>query len=151
MPSRAAGPRASLIASLSRATALFIAATAAPALAQTSQPTNTDFDSCGVLIRGTECVLFQGAGGKYFVEGDFSHFKVGDSVRVVGELNANCITICQEIDGCVGNAEVFDPLLFPCGTPVQTPFDPCAGLTLPTSLAAAGAGLYFAARRRRSA
>lgn len=124
------------------------AAGTAAALGQTSQPAAGEFDACGRLVQGAECVLFEGGGGTYYVVGDFSRFRVGDAVRIIGELNPDCVSFCQEGDGCIGNAELFDPALFPCGTPVRTPFDPCAGLST-TMLAAGLLGLAWAAGRGR--
>lgn len=116
---------------------------AAPALAQLSD--EPDFDACGVLVQGAECVLFTGGGGS-FVLSDYANFKIGDLVRVIGTLDENCITICQEGDGCIRGAEVFDPAVFPCGTPVRVEFDPCSGLSA-ALLALPLVGMWFCRRR----
>lgn len=84
------------------------------------------FDECGVLVRGVECVLFEGGGGRYVLS-DYGNFKVGDTVRVVGTLNENCITICSEADGCISDAVVYDPTVLPCGTEIPSiSADTCA-------------------------
>ena len=125
---------------------IIAAATAAPASAQLSD--EPDFDACGVLVQGAECVLFTGGGGSYVLS-DYANFKIGDLVRVIGTLDEACITICQEGDGCIRGAEVFDPAVFPCGTPVRVEFDPCGGLS--TALLPLGLmGMWFG-RRRTSA
>lgn len=124
--------------------ALHVAAGGGVAFAQTG---GTEFDACGVLVRGTECTLFETGGKRYLVVGDFSRFRVGDAVRVVGKLNPQCVTICSEGDGCIGDAEIFNPELFPCGTPIQVPFDPCSGLSLTAATALAAFGLRLASRR----
>ena len=79
----------------------------------------TEFDACGVLVNGPGCVLFEGGGGSY-VLADAGNFAFGDTVRVVGTLNPNCITLCPEADGCISGAEVVDPAVFPCGTPLPS-------------------------------
>ncbi|MBK8915470.1 MAG: hypothetical protein IPM64_12900 [Phycisphaerales bacterium] len=114
-----------------------------------AQSGGADFDACGVLVRGTECTLFETGGARYLVVGDFSRFRVGDSVRVVGKLNPQCVTICSEGDGCIGDAEVFNPELFPCGTPIQVPFDPCSGISLSAAAALTAFGLRLASRPLR--
>ena len=129
-------------------TALILAVTsaAAPAMAQLSD--EPDFDACGTLVRGAECVLFEGGGGRYVLS-DYAGFKIGDAVRVIGTLDEACITICQEGDGCIRGAEVFSPAVFPCGTPVSVEFDPCSGLSS-ALLALPLLGMRFC-RRRTSA
>ncbi len=125
-------------------TVLIIAASvAAPASAQLSD--EPDFDACGVLVQGAECVLFTGGGGSYILS-EYGGYKVGDLVRVVGTLDEACITICQEGDGCIRGAEVFDPTIFPCGTPVSVEFDPCGGLS-GALLALPLIGMWFCKRR----
>ncbi len=122
---------------------IIAASAAAPASAQLSD--EPDFDACGVLVQGVECVLFQGGGGSYVLS-DYANFKIGDVVRVIGTLDEACITICQEGDGCIRGAEVFDPAVFPCGTPVSVEFDPCSGLS--TALLTLGLmGMWFCGRR----
>lgn len=124
---------------------LIIAAfAAAPASAQLSD--EPDFDACGVLVQGAGCVLFAGGGGSYVLS-DYANFKIGDLVRVIGTLDENCITICQEGDGCIRGAEVFDPAVFPCGTPVRVEFDPCSGLSA-ALVPLLGGGLLLVGFRR---
>ncbi len=88
-----------------------------------------DFDACGLLVRGAECVLFEGGGGRYVLSSFDDDFTIGDLVRVVGTLDENCATICSDGDGCIRGARLFDPFIFPCGTPIEVPFDPCSGLS----------------------
>jgi hypothetical protein len=114
------------------------------AVAQTSQPSG-EIDQCGTIVRAGNCVLFEGGGGK-FVVADFGGFQVGDFVRVVGTVDPDCTNICDQADGCVRGAVVYDPLLLPCGTPLEVPFDPCSGL----SAALAGAGAATLALRAGS-
>ncbi len=85
-------------------------------------------DACGVLVQGHGCVLFEGGGGSYVIP-DAGNFRFGDAVRVVGTLDPNCITICPDADGCVRGAVLYDPLVFPCGTPLPSfPGDLLTGL-----------------------
>ena len=131
-------PTPNLRTALVAAITLTIACAAPRAFAQNSNANDngsatSDFDACGTLVRGATCVLFEGGGGKYFVP-DTGKFQVGDFVRAVGTLDAGCITICADADGCIRGGILYDPALFPCGTPIRVQFDPCAGL---------GTGLTF--------
>lgn len=106
--------------------------------AQTTQPGLQPIDACGVLVRGTECVLFEGGGGRYVLS-NAGDYRVGDLVRVVGTVDPDCITICQEGDGCIRGAVVYDPTVYPCGTPIPSlPGDLVTGLCTATSGALAG-------------
>lgn len=78
-----------------------------------------EFDECGVLVRGTGCVLFEGGGGRYVVV-NTDDFGFGDTVRVIGTLDPDCVTNCPEADGCIRGTEVYDPVSFPCGTPLPS-------------------------------
>jgi hypothetical protein len=64
-----------------------------------------EFDDCGTLIQGVECVLFDSDNfGVYVVPLD--GFTVGDRVRVTGRLFLTCVTFCMQGDGCIENATV---------------------------------------------
>jgi len=86
-----------------------------PASAQEDGGGMQEFDACGVLLAGAGCALFEGGGGTYVVV-NTGDFQFGDTVRVVGTLDPDCITICPEADGCIRGAELYDPAVFPCGT-----------------------------------
>ncbi|MFO0837736.1 MAG: hypothetical protein U1D55_04360 [Phycisphaerae bacterium] len=117
--------------------------------AQTTRPTSRAIDECGILVQGAECALFQGAGGRYYIP-DTGRFRVGDAVRVVGTLDPACVTICQEGDGCVRGAVLYDPVALPCGTPVNVQLDPCSGVSgLLAGLAVTGVAIASAGRHRR--
>jgi len=60
-----------------------------------------EFNGCGQLIQGIECVLFQPDEGGLWVLDNRGNFRVGDRVRVIGTLDRECITICQQGDGCI--------------------------------------------------
>lgn len=75
----------------------------------------TPFDACGVLAQGYGCVLFEGGGGSY-VLAEAGGFRFGDEVRVVGTLDPACITICEDADGCIRGAAIYDPAVYPCGS-----------------------------------
>jgi hypothetical protein len=117
-------------------------------LAQTNPPAQAGpIDACGVLVQGAECVLLEVSGGRY-VLADYGRYRVGDEVRVIGTINPNCVTICNEGDGCIAGAVLYDPNVFPCGSgPVVPPFDPCAAISAGLTMALAG-GLLLAPRRR---
>ncbi len=122
---------------------LSLAAFVTAARAQSGDET---IDECGVLVRVGSCVLFEGAGGRFLLS-DYGDYREGDLVRVVGAVDENCITICPEADGCVRGAEVFDPLVFPCGEPLPNfPGDICTGVAGGLTLAGLG-GLALASRR----
>ena len=59
------------------------------------------FSRCGRLVQGVECVLFQANSGGLFILENLGGFQVGDAVKVKGCFNSNCITFCQQGNGCV--------------------------------------------------
>ncbi|MGD2094523.1 MAG: hypothetical protein PVH77_05900 [Phycisphaerales bacterium] len=61
------------------------------------------FDSCGTLIQGVECILFQPDTGGLYLLDNLGSFKAGDRVRVRGVLDPNCISICMQGNGCIEN------------------------------------------------
>jgi hypothetical protein len=102
--------------SVSVKAALSIAACASLCAASYAQ----EIDECGTLVQGSKCVLFEGGGGRYLLS-DYGRFRVGDEVRVVGYVQANCENICgEDADGCVSAAEVYDPVTFPCGEEIPS-------------------------------
>jgi len=118
----------------------------APGRAQTTQPA-MEIDACGVLVRGAECIVFEAGGLRYFLS-DYGGYQVGDSVRVVGFVNPDCLTICQDVDACISGATVYDPDVLPCGTPLPDfPGDLCTAAAGALASAIA-AGLYFTRRRQ---
>lgn len=110
-------------------------------------------DACGMLGRGFGCVLFEGAGGSWVLP-DAGRFQFGDLVRVVGTADPDCITICPDADGCIRGAVLYDPLVFPCGTPLPSfPGDLLTGLCegLGGALVVLSAvGLWYARPGRRA-
>ncbi len=60
-----------------------------------------NFDGCGIMVRGIECVLFQSDDGRLWVLDDRGSFNVGDRVHVAGIIDRECITICQQGSGCI--------------------------------------------------
>lgn len=102
-------------------------------------------DACGILVRVGNCVLFEGAGGRWFVP-DTGRFDAGEAVRVVGLADPACVTICAAADGCVRGAVVLDPVSLPCGTPLPDfPGDICTGVAAGLS-GLAVAGLWYTRR-----
>ncbi len=59
------------------------------------------FAGCGVLVQGSECVLFRADVGAVFLLGTHGGFAVGDRVRVSGCVDPMCMTTCQEGNGCI--------------------------------------------------
>lgn len=110
------------------------------ASAQTTDDTTPRaIDDCGVLVRGTDCVLFEGGGGSWYIA-DYGNFRVGDVVRVVGTADPTCITICRDADGCVRGAVLYDPAVYPCGTPIPS-LDDLGGAVVDSICTAASGAL----------
>ena len=110
------------------------------------------FDACGTLAQRGGCILFEGGGGTWVIT-DAGGFSAGDFVRVVGTADENCITICGDVDGCIRGATVYDPAVFPCGTPLPNfPGDiignVCSALG-PSLIGLAAAGLWLTRPRGR--
>ncbi|MBP7053352.1 MAG: hypothetical protein KBE65_20275 [Phycisphaerae bacterium] len=59
------------------------------------------FDAWGVLVKGTECVLFQTDNGQSFVLDNYYGHTVGDYIRVVGLLRSPGISMCIQGEGCI--------------------------------------------------
>ncbi|GEM_PF-3842083 len=118
--------------------------------AQSQAPELYEIDECGTLSRGSGCILFEAAGGKYVIP-EAAGFHVGDAVRVVGTLDPGCVTICPEADGCIRGATLYDPAVWPCGTELPNfPADILSGICEATSavlLGAVAAGLWWSRRR----
>jgi hypothetical protein len=74
-----------------------------------------DFEDCGYLIQGVECVLFDSDNFGTYVLWDYGTFVVGDYVYVVGTLDPDCITTCMQGDGCI-----VDNTIDFCVTPTRT-------------------------------
>jgi len=73
----------------------------ATCLASTDLTRAQSFDECGTLVQGVECVLFRTDGGSEYVLSFEGEFTVGDRVHVSGSIRSDCVTICQEGDGCI--------------------------------------------------
>ena len=100
---------------------------AAAALAQS--PTPGPIDTCGALVQGATCVLFQADGGTRYVLPSFGNFRVGDAVRVVGTVTF-CNSICGDADACISAPQLYEPTVFPCGEPLPNfPGDICTGVS----------------------
>lgn len=65
------------------------------------EPCLPAFNACGQLIQGAECVLFRTSAGATYLLSDLGDFDVGDRVRVRGVIDADCVSTCQEGDGCI--------------------------------------------------
>ncbi len=133
-----------------RSFAIFVALGLASRAAAQADPNGAaqSIDACGVLSRSGNCVVFEGAGGTWYIP-DTGNFEVGDAVRVTGLADPGCVTICTLADGCIRGAVVYDPVTLPCGTPLPNfPADICTGVA--GSLAGlAVTGLWLSRHRSR--
>lgn len=79
------------------------------------------FDECGELVAGVECTVFRIGEGRQFFVDDVGNFGPGDRVRVIGLSDEQCVTTCQNVDGCVEAASVTycDGEFAACGELVQ--------------------------------
>jgi hypothetical protein len=99
---------------------------------------DTAFHACGTQVQGVECVLFEAGDGKRYVLSDRGSFEVGDRVCVRGTLEPECVSICQQGDGCIAVASIRACLL---------PLPSLCGMGLPTCLPAVLAAFAFARTR----
>lgn len=60
-----------------------------------------NFERCGVLVQGAECVLFLADGGGLYELDNLGDFKVGNRVQVRGQLEPHCSSYCMQGDGCI--------------------------------------------------
>jgi hypothetical protein len=60
-----------------------------------------NFERCGVLVQGVECVLFLADGGGLYELDNLGDFKVGSRVHVRGQLEPHCPSYCMQGDGCI--------------------------------------------------
>jgi hypothetical protein len=129
---------------------LLLGLTACAAMAQTTPDGEIPLgplDTCGTLVQTGDCVLFEGGGGSFYIA-DYGDFRVGDTVHVVGTIT-ECTNICSQADGCISGAQLFDPVLEPCGAPV-TSFEAELCTAASASLVGAlGAGFFVARPRHR--
>ncbi len=87
-----------------------------------SATAQTNFDECGQLVQGVECVLFRAsADGRRYVMDDRGEFNVGDRVRIRGIVQSDCVSICQEGSGCIEVAAIgyCDGEISACGVLAQ--------------------------------
>lgn len=65
-------------------------------------PNDDQVDTCGKLVAGAECPLFQADGslGTYVLD-QYGGFGVGARVRVSGRIDTECLTTCMQGDGCI--------------------------------------------------
>jgi hypothetical protein len=74
-------------------------------------------DSCGTVTRGAECMLFAAdSGGEYIAPLPWGS-QVGDRLHVAGFLIPDCVSICQQGNGCVSHRYA----LGPCDSMVTLP------------------------------
>lgn len=94
-------------------------------------PPPPSFADCGILVQGSECVLFQpvGMGDSLFQLLDYGSFVPGDSVFVSGTLGMLDDTVCSEalglilndvIDTCGGSPPPPPPAFDGCGLLVES-------------------------------
>lgn len=84
-----------------------------------SVDSGAQFDDCGTLEQGVECVLFHADSGSRYVIFDAGGFTPGDRVRVTGRLVSPCTTTCQQGDGCLLGNTIEPCGLDACGTLIE--------------------------------
>ena len=60
-----------------------------------------EFTGTGVLVQGTECVLYRDDDAGVYILDNYGDFEIGDRVRVHGWIDQACVSICQEGNGCL--------------------------------------------------
>ncbi|MDH3889645.1 MAG: hypothetical protein OEV49_01060 [candidate division Zixibacteria bacterium] len=79
-------------------------------------------EDCGTIIQGVECQLFDSDNYGVYILADYGGFTVGDRVLVKGRLMSQCISFCQQGDGCFqyNTIEACPGIQFSvCGTIIQ--------------------------------
>lgn len=93
--------------------------------------------ACGTLVQGVECVLFEDDKGFLFQVENTGAFRVGDRVRIRGQFEQDCVTICQQVQGCFRDNTITAASPGSCDDSGGSPVCPAASLAAIT-LAAAG-------------
>lgn len=68
---------------------------------------NRPFAVSGVLVQGVECVLLQTDDGHLYVLENYGNMKINTRVWVEGVLDPDCVSICQQGDGCIMDNIIF--------------------------------------------
>ncbi|MEZ6016155.1 MAG: hypothetical protein R3F49_13630 [Planctomycetota bacterium] len=110
-------PQAMRLAFARRAAAGFALALAALSATSSVAAAQT-FDQCGTVEAGVSCpLLFRSDDQRlWLLDVPLTGFQVGDRLRVMGDEDPFCFTICQQGDGCI-----FSSVLLPC-QPLQPTF-----------------------------
>jgi hypothetical protein len=74
-----------------------------------------DFDDCGFLVQGLECVLFRADSGALYSMKNLGAFVPGDRVHVTGKVSEFCTDRCLEATGCVADNTIEPCPLDACG------------------------------------
>jgi hypothetical protein len=77
---------------------------------------------CGTLIQGVECILFDSDNFGVYIVGLLGSHGVGDRVHVTGTIDPNCVSFCQQGDGCINGAVISScesPTISDCGTLIR--------------------------------
>ncbi|MFT7487117.1 MAG: hypothetical protein ACI9F9_002976 [Candidatus Paceibacteria bacterium] len=76
--------------------------------AHPAAPNPTPYDDCGILIQGTDCVLYQSNDGNlYYLTDGYGTFQLGDNLHIVGEAS-NCFSGCTFTGGCIFNVTMIE-------------------------------------------
>lgn len=72
---------------------------------------------CGTVVEGVECTLFDADNAGLYIVAGLSGFGEGARVLVEGDLDPNCISFCQQGNGCIFNATVtsLSPVIYCTG------------------------------------
>ncbi len=79
------------------------------------------FDECGTLVSGVECPLFRIADGSEYLLNETGDFEIGQRLRIRGFTEPDCVTFCQQGQGCVRVVSISycDETLTVCGELVR--------------------------------
>lgn len=80
-------------------------------LASATASAQTSYDMCGTLTNnfGSGCTDFLDTNGdRWLINGSLGNFAIGDTLRVVGTTDPNCINFCFSLAGCIQNPVVSD-------------------------------------------
>jgi hypothetical protein len=93
-------------------------------LAPTAPAFAEDVDLCGTLEKGVECLLLRTDDNQRYSVDDAGKFDAGHRVRIRGDLQTSCASVCQQGDGCLTVADITY-----CNGPIEACGELVSGVT----------------------